>query len=117
MRAAAIAVVCGALAGCIAPLAMTPMAMAPLMGIVQAGAAMANASGTSAGAGATIVDPPYTGMTKATAAARYGQPKTKTATPEGEVWKYSAGGFAGLGAKTRTLTFNSRGKVKEYEWQ
>jgi len=72
--------------------------------------------------------PPFVGMTKAQAIARYGQPKKQTVTDEGENWVYvlNFGEFVGKhmipfffsSAQIRTgvLIFGPDGKVKKFNW-
>lgn len=72
--------------------------------------------------------PPFIGMTKAQALARYGQPKQKTSTEEGEQWTYilNMGEFVGKhmipfffstqGLRMGILTFGQDGRVKKFRW-
>jgi hypothetical protein len=72
--------------------------------------------------------PPFIGMTKAQALARYGQPKKHTLTEEGESWVYilNTGEIIGKAfipfnfkptlARTGVLIFGSNGKVKKFTW-
>jgi hypothetical protein len=72
--------------------------------------------------------PPFIGMTKAQALARYGKPKTQTVTDEGEQWTYilNMGEFIGKhmipffvstqALRTGVLTFGREGKVKKFRW-
>ena len=72
--------------------------------------------------------PPFVGMTKNQALARYGDPKTKGVTEEGETWTYVRGlgammakaaipfYFGGRDLKTGVLIFGPDGKVKKFRW-
>ena len=72
--------------------------------------------------------PPFVGMTKAQAVARYGKPKRHTVTEEGEQWVYilNMGEMIGKAfipfnfkptiPRTGVLTFGSEGKVKKFTW-
>jgi hypothetical protein len=72
--------------------------------------------------------PPFIGMTKAQALARYGKPKQKTSTEEGEQWTYvlNFGEFMGKhmipfffstqGIRVGVLIFDQEGKVKKFRW-
>src|SRR5436190_23383194 len=72
--------------------------------------------------------PPFIGMTKAQALARYGEPKTHTITDEGERWTYilNMGEFIGKhmipffvstqGIRTGVLIFGHDGRVKKFTW-
>jgi hypothetical protein len=72
--------------------------------------------------------PPFVGMTKAQAIARYGEPKTHTLTEKGEQWVYLLNYGEVLGKafipfnfkpppiRTAVLTFGPDGKVKEFRW-
>jgi hypothetical protein len=72
--------------------------------------------------------PPFVGMTKAQALARYGEPKTHTITEKGEQWVYLLNYGEVLGKafipfnfkvtpiRTGVLTFGPDGKVKEFRW-
>jgi hypothetical protein len=72
--------------------------------------------------------PPFIGMTKAQALARYGNPKQKTSTEEGEQWTYilNLGEFVGKhmipfffstqGLRTGVLIFGQDGHVKKFRW-
>jgi hypothetical protein len=72
--------------------------------------------------------PPFVGMTKAQALARYGKPKQKTSTEEGEQWTYilNFGEFIGKhmipffvstqGLRMGVLTFGQDGRVKKFRW-
>jgi hypothetical protein len=81
---------------------------------------------------AAVVDesekPPFIGMTKAQAIARYGHPKKQTVTDEGEQWTYvlNFGEFIGKHMipfffsteqiRTGVLIFGPDGKVKKFIW-
>ena len=72
--------------------------------------------------------PPYVGMTKAQALARYGDPRKQTTTEEGEQWVYVLNFGEAVGKalipfnfkpteiRTGVLTFGTDGKVKKYQW-
>lgn len=72
--------------------------------------------------------PPFVGMTKDQAIARYGEPKVKTMTDEGEQWTYllNMGEFIGKHmipfnfntdpVRTAVLTFDATGRVKTFRW-
>jgi hypothetical protein len=72
--------------------------------------------------------PPFVGMTKAQALARYGEPKQHTLTEKGEQWVYLLNYGEVLGKafipfnfkvtpiRTGVLTFGPNGKVKEFRW-
>lgn len=72
--------------------------------------------------------PPFVGMTKAQALARYGNPKKHTVTDEGEQWVYvlNMGEMMGKAfipfnfkptmARTGVLIFDGSGKVKKFNW-
>jgi outer membrane protein assembly factor BamE (lipoprotein component of BamABCDE complex) len=72
--------------------------------------------------------PPFVGMTKAQALARYGEPKKHTITAKGEQWIYILNFGEVLGKafipfnfkptmmRTGTLTFGPNGKVTEFTW-
>ena len=72
--------------------------------------------------------PPFIGMTKAQALARYGEPKQQTVTDEGEQWTYLLNfgevmgkalipfNFKPTTIRTGTLTFGPDGKVKKFRW-
>lgn len=72
--------------------------------------------------------PPFIGMTKAQAIARYGEPDKQTVTPEGEQWRYvlNMGEFVGKHMipfffssqqlRFGILIFGPDGKVKRFQW-
>jgi hypothetical protein len=72
--------------------------------------------------------PPFIGMTKAEARARYGEPKQQTVTDEGEQWTYvlNMGEFVGKhmipfffstqGIRTGVLIFGPDGRVEKFHW-
>jgi hypothetical protein len=72
--------------------------------------------------------PPFVGMTKAQALARYGEPKQHTLTDKGEQWVYLLNygevigkafipfNFRVTPIRTGVLTFGVYGKVKEFRW-
>src|SRR5204863_10104912 len=72
--------------------------------------------------------PPFIGMTKAQALARYGEPKKQTVTDEGEQWTYilNMGEFIGKHMipffistqqiRTGVLIFGRDGRVKKFNW-
>jgi hypothetical protein len=72
--------------------------------------------------------PPFVGMTKSQALARYGDPNQKTSTEEGEQWKYilNLGQFIGKHMipffvstqtlRTGVLIFGLDGRVKKFRW-
>ena len=72
--------------------------------------------------------PPFVGMTKAQARARYGDPKQQTVTDEGEQWTYLLNfgevigkafipfNFKPTPIRTGTLIFGRNGKVKTFRW-
>jgi hypothetical protein len=72
--------------------------------------------------------PPFVGMTKAQALARYGKPKKHTVTDEGEQWVYllNMGEMIGKAfipfnfkptiARTGVLIFGPDEKVKKFTW-
>ncbi len=72
--------------------------------------------------------PPFIGMTKAQALARYGEPKKHTLTDEGEQWVYLLNfgeilgkafipfNFKGTVPRTGVLVFGPDGRVKKFTW-
>ena len=72
--------------------------------------------------------PPFVGMTKAQAIARYGEPKTRSVTSKGEQWVYLLNFGEMMGRafipfnfkptipRTGSLTFGPDGKVTEFRW-
>ncbi len=72
--------------------------------------------------------PPRVGMTKAEALARYGPPKRKTMSEEGETWVYllNMGEVIGKSfipfnfkptiVRTGVLIFGENGRVKKFNW-
>ena len=72
--------------------------------------------------------PPFIGMTKAQALARYGEPKKRSVTDAGENWVYvlNFGEFIGkhmipfffstAQIRTGVLIFDANGKVKKFTW-
>ncbi len=72
--------------------------------------------------------PPFIGMTKEQALARYGQPKKQTLTDEGENWIYILNfgevigkamipfNFKPTMVRTGTLIFGPDGRVKKFNW-
>lgn len=72
--------------------------------------------------------PPFIGMTKAQALARYGKPKKQTATEEGEQWVYILNygevigkafipfNFKPTMVRTGVLTFGTDDRVKKFIW-
>ena len=72
--------------------------------------------------------PPFVGMTKVQALARYGQPKQKTSTEEGEQWTYilNMGEFIGKhmipffvstqGLRVGILICGQNDRVKKFRW-
>src|SRR3954454_23796419 len=72
--------------------------------------------------------PPFIGMTKAQALARYGEPKKRTITDEGENWIYllNFGEMIGKALipfnfkptipRTGVLIFGADGRVKKFNW-
>lgn len=72
--------------------------------------------------------PPFIGMTKAQALARYGHPKKQTMTDEGENWIYVLNLGAVIGramipfnfkptlVRTGVLIFDGNGRVKKFNW-
>lgn len=72
--------------------------------------------------------PPFIGMTKAEVIARYGQPKKKTMTDEGENWVYilNMGEFIGkhmipffyseTQLRTALFVFGPDGRLKRFNW-
>jgi hypothetical protein len=72
--------------------------------------------------------PPFVGMTKAQALARYGEPKKHTVTEKGEGWIYILNigevigkamipfNFHQPAVRTGTLIFGPDNKVKEFQW-
>ncbi|PZR73546.1 MAG: hypothetical protein DLM73_10475 [Chthoniobacterales bacterium] len=72
--------------------------------------------------------PPFIGMTKAQALARYGHPKKQTMTDEGEQWVYvlNLGEVIGKAlipfnfkhplVRTGVLVFGADGRVKKFNW-
>jgi hypothetical protein len=72
--------------------------------------------------------PPFIGMTKAQALARYGEPKKRTATDEGENWVYVLNlgevignamipfNFHQPAVRTGVLIFDAEGRVKKFNW-
>jgi hypothetical protein len=72
--------------------------------------------------------PPFVGMTKAQALARYGEPKRHSVTDEGENWIYvlNAGevigkafipfNFHATPVRIGVLVFGANGKLKKFRW-
>lgn len=72
--------------------------------------------------------PPFIGMTKAQALARYGEPKKHTLTDEGENWVYILNmgevigkamipfNFRQPAVRTGVLIFGADGRVKKFNW-
>ncbi len=72
--------------------------------------------------------PPFVGMTKAQAIARYGEPRTHTVTEQGEQWIYLLNFGEVMGKafipfhfnptplRTAVLTFGADGRVKTFRW-
>jgi hypothetical protein len=72
--------------------------------------------------------PPFIGMTKAQALARYGHPKKETMTDEGENWVYVLNmgevigkamipfNFHQPAVRTGVLIFGTDGRVKKFNW-
>jgi hypothetical protein len=72
--------------------------------------------------------PPFIGMTKAQALARYGHPKRQTMTDEGENWVYILNmgevigkamipfNFHQPAVRTGVLIFGPDGRVKKFNW-
>ena len=72
--------------------------------------------------------PPFIGMTKAQALARYGEPKKNTITDEGEQWVYVLNFGEVIGKalipfnfkptliRTGVLIFDTDGRVKKFNW-
>jgi hypothetical protein len=69
--------------------------------------------------------PPFVGMTKAQALARYGEPRKHSVTDEGENWIYvlNAGEVIGktfipsnFHLRIGVLVFGANGKVKKFTW-
>jgi hypothetical protein len=72
--------------------------------------------------------PPFVGMTKAQALARYGEPKKHSVTDEGENWIYVLNfgevlgkalipfNFHATPVRTGVLIFGANGKVKKFNW-
>ena len=72
--------------------------------------------------------PPFVGMTKAQALARYGKPKKHTVTEEGEQWVYILNlgevigkafipfNFKPTPVRTGVLTFGTQGTVTTFAW-
>ena len=72
--------------------------------------------------------PPFVGMTKAQALARYGEPKKRTTTDEGENWVYILNfgevmgkalipfNFKPTPIRTGVLVFGPDGRVKKFNW-
>jgi len=72
--------------------------------------------------------PPFIGMTKAQALARYGEPKRRTLTDEGENWVYLLNmgevfgkamipfNFKPTPIRTSVLIFGADGRVKKFNW-
>ena len=73
-------------------------------------------------------EPPFIGMTKAQALARYGEPKRRSVSDEGEQWVYLLNfgevmgkalipfNFKPTQIRTGVLTFGPDGKVKKFNW-
>jgi hypothetical protein len=73
-------------------------------------------------------NPPFIGMTRAQALARYGHPKKQTTTDEGENWVYVLNLGAVIGkamipfnfkptlVRTGVLIFGPNGRVKKFNW-
>lgn len=72
--------------------------------------------------------PPFIGMTKALALARYGEPKRHTMTDEGENWVYILNfgevmgwamipfNFSVTPVGTGVIIFDKNGRVKKFNW-
>jgi hypothetical protein len=72
--------------------------------------------------------PPFIGMTKAQALVRYGEPKKRTVTDEGENWVYILNmgevigkamipfNFRPPALRTGVLIFDADGRVKKFNW-
>ncbi len=72
--------------------------------------------------------PPFIGMTKEQALARYGEPKKHTITEEGEQWVYILNmgevigkafipfNFKPTVPRTGVITFGPNGRVKKFNW-
>jgi outer membrane protein assembly factor BamE (lipoprotein component of BamABCDE complex) len=72
--------------------------------------------------------PPFIGMTKAQALARYGEPKKRTMTDDGENWVYLLNfgemmgkamipfNFKPTVPRTGVLIFGADGRVKKFNW-
>jgi hypothetical protein len=72
--------------------------------------------------------PPFIGMTKAQALARYGEPKKRTLTDDGENWVYLLNlgevfgkalipfNFKPTQIRTSVLIFGPDGRVKKFNW-
>lgn len=72
--------------------------------------------------------PPFVGMTKEQAFARYGEPRQKNVTDEGEIWVYVLNlgevmgkalipfNFKPTTIRTGTLTFGPKGRVTKFNW-
>jgi hypothetical protein len=75
-----------------------------------------------------LAKPPFIGMTKAQVQARYGEPKKRTVTDEGEQWTYilNMGEFIGKHMipfffseqqlRYGVLIFGPNGKLKKFQW-
>lgn len=73
-------------------------------------------------------NPPFVGMTKAQALARYGEPKRRTLTSDGENWVYILNmgevigramipfNFKPTQVRTSVLMFGPDGRVKKFNW-
>lgn len=72
--------------------------------------------------------PPFVGMTKAQAIARYGEPKQRSVTSKGEQWTYLLNfgevmgralipfNFKVTPIRTGSITFGPDGKATEFRW-
>ena len=72
--------------------------------------------------------PPFIGMTREQALARYGEPARRTVTPDGEMWTYNLnmGEFVGKHMipfffstqelRLGILTFGPNGRVTQFRW-
>lgn len=72
--------------------------------------------------------PPFIGMTKAQVTARYGEPKRRTVTDEGEQWVYLLNfgevmgralipfNFSPTPIRTGVIIFGADGRVKKFNW-
>jgi hypothetical protein len=107
-----------------------------IVALALAGCAAQQTAATTQGPKAKVGDisnpeaekPPFIGMTKAQALARYGEPKKHTITDEGEQWVYILNfgevmgkalipfNFKVTPIRTGLIVFGPDGRVKKFNW-